>query len=124
MTDQPKPTELRLHRQSRMLEVAFDDGCRYELSCEYLRVFSPSAEVQGHGPGQEALQTGKERVSIDKIEPVGAYAVRLHFDDGHSTGLYSWETFYELGQHQTDYWQTYLNRLTSAGYVRKEPKTD
>lgn len=113
-----------MHRQSRVLEIAFDDGCRYELSCEYLRVFSPSAEVRGHGPGQEVLQTGKEWVSIDKIEPVGAYAVRLHFDDGHSTGLYSWETFYELGQHQAEYWQAYLNRLTSAGYVRKEPQSD
>ena len=121
MSGQPKPTEIRLHQQSRMLEIAFDDGNRYQLSCEYLRGFSPSAEVRGHGPGQETLQTGKERVNIEKLEPVGAYAVRLHFDDGHSTGLYSWETFYELGRHQSEYWQAYLDRLAVAGYTREEP---
>ena len=124
MGKHPRPTNILLHKQSRVLTVDFDDGSHFDLLCEYLRVFSPSAEVRGHGPGQEVLQHGKENVGIDQIEPQGSYAVRLHFDDGHSTGLYSWETFYELGQHQTDYWQTYLNRLTSAGYVRKEPKSD
>ena len=99
MGKHPRPINILLHKKSRMLAVDFDDGSHFDLSCEYLRVFSPSAEVRGHGPGQEVLQHGKENVGIDQIEPQGSYAVRLHFDDGHSTGLYSWETFYELGQH-------------------------
>lgn len=103
------------------MEIEFDDGAHFELSCEYLRVFSPSAEVRGHGPGQEVLQVGKENVNIEKIEPVGSYAVMLHFDDGHSTGIYSWETLYELGKHQREFWQAYLDRLDEAGYQRKTP---
>ncbi|RFA30678.1 1-(5-phosphoribosyl)-5-((5-phosphoribosylamino)methylideneamino)imidazole-4-carboxamide isomerase [Alkalilimnicola ehrlichii] len=114
------PTEIKLHRQSRRLEVAFDDGQRFELSAEYLRVFSPSAEVRGHGPGQEVLQTGKEKVGIDRVEPVGQYAVRLCFDDGHQTGLYSWDLLYELGINQNRHWQDYLAALRQAGIERNE----
>ena len=94
---QHTPTEINLNRKTRMLTVSFDDGQRFEMSCEYLRVHSPSAEVQGHGPGQGVLQVGKERVNIDNIEPVGNYAIKPMFDDGHSTGIYSWDTLYILG---------------------------
>ncbi len=94
------PTELKLHQASRILEVAFEDGKRFKLPCEYLRVFSPSAEVRGHSPSQAVLVTGKEQVNITEIEPVGNYAVRLVFDDGHSTGLYSWDVLHTLGSHQ------------------------
>ena len=103
-----------------MLEISFDDGARFDLPCEYLRVYSPSAEVRGHGPGQEVLQVGKEQVNISAIDPVGSYAVRLHFDDGHNTGLYSWDLLYELGVHQQEKWQAYLERLQRAGHTRKE----
>ncbi len=113
------PTEIQLHQKSRMLEVAFDDGKRFKLSCEYLRVHSPSAEVAGHGPGQGVLQIGKEDVGINAIEQVGNYAVQLVFDDNHDTGIYSWEYLYELGIHQEQKWQTYLERLKEAGYQRK-----
>ncbi len=113
------PTEIHLHQKSRMLEVAFDDGKRFKLSCEYLRVHSPSAEVAGHGPGQGVLQIGKEDVGINAIEQVGNYAVQLVFDDNHDTGIYSWEYLYELGIHQEQKWQTYLERLKEAGYQRK-----
>lgn len=113
------PTEIQLHQKSRMLEVAFDDGKRFELSCEYLRVHSPSAEVAGHGPGQGVLQIGKEDVGINAIEQVGNYAVQLVFDDNHDTGIFSWEYLYELGIHQEEKWQTYLERLKEAGYQRK-----
>jgi DUF971 family protein len=102
-----------------MLEITFDDGNRYEYPCEYLRVYSPSAEVQGHGPGQEVLQVGKENVNITGIEPVGNYAVKLEFDDGHDTGLYSWDTLYVLGRNKTEMWAEYLNRLEKAGHKRK-----
>jgi len=122
MSSKPKPTEINLHQQSRVLEIAFDDGQRFELSCEYLRVYSPSAEVRGHGPGQGVLQLGKEDVNITKIEPVGTYAVLLHFDDGHNTGIYSWETLYDLGVHQDKYWQEYLESAKKAGYERKQPQ--
>ncbi|OOZ37160.1 gamma-butyrobetaine hydroxylase-like domain-containing protein [Solemya velesiana gill symbiont] len=115
------PTELNLHRQSRVLEITFDDGAHFNLPCEYLRVFSPSAEVQGHGPGQEVLQVGKEDATIDQISPVGNYAVALHFDDGHNTGIYSWDTLYSLGANQEQNWQDYLARLEAAGHKRKEP---
>ena len=115
----PKPTDIKLHQLSRMLEVHFDDGSQFHLPCEYLRVFSPSAEVRGHGPGQETLQVGKEDVTITAIEPVGNYAVRLVFSDGRSTGLYSWEVLYELGVHQESHWRRYLQRLAEAGYQRK-----
>lgn len=117
----PRPTDISLHRKSRLLEVAFDDGERYELPCEYLRVYSPSAEVQGHGPGQGVLQVGKENVNIESVEPVGNYAVLLRFDDGHDTGIYSWDTLYKLGKHRQEYWQDYLQRLKDAGHSRREP---
>jgi len=114
-----KPTEIQLHQKSRILEIVFDDGARFQLSCEYLRVYSPSAEVSGHGPGQEVLQLGKEDVNITAIEPVGNYAVKLVFDDNHDTGLYTWEHLYELGAEKDKKWQQYLDRLVAAGYTRK-----
>jgi DUF971 family protein len=117
----PRPTEIKLHQKSRILEIAFDDGKRYSLPCEYLRVFSPSAEVRGHGPGQEVLQVGKRDVEIKEIEPVGVYAVKLAFSDGHDTGLYSWEYLYELGEKQESSWKSYLARLEQAGASR-DPK--
>ena len=119
-----KPTDIKLHQKSRILEVTFDDDSHYELPCEYLRVYSPSAEVRGHGPGQEVLQVGKEAVNIDTIEPVGTYAVVLKFDDGHDTGIYSWETLYELGANKTQYWKEYLQRLVDAGHLRKPQPYD
>lgn len=119
MTAKPRPTKIVLHQQSRMLEVAFNDDRMFNLSCEYLRVFSPSAEVRGHGPGQEVLQIGKENVNISAVESVGAYAVKLIFDDGHDSGIYSWETLYELGSQQEAYWQAYLEELEKAGYERQ-----
>lgn len=114
-----RPTEIKLHQGSRRLEVAFEDGTRFDLPCEYLRVFSPSAEVRGHGPGSETLVTGKETVNISAIEPIGHYAVRLVFDDGHATGLYSWEVLYDLGTEQERNWQDYLRRLAEAGHQRQ-----
>ena len=116
----PVPTELNLHRQSRVLEISFDDGAHFNLPCEYLRVFSPSAEVQGHGPGQRVLQVGKEDVNIDRIEPVGNYAVCLHFDDEHNTGIYSWDTLYALGANHEQNWKQYLEELKAAGHKRRE----
>ncbi len=113
------PTEIQLHQKSRMLEIAFGDGRRFELSCEFLRVHSPSAEVAGHGPGQGVLQIGKEDVGINTIEQVGNYAVQLVFDDNHDTGIYSWEYLYELCIHQEQKWQKYLERLEASGYQRK-----
>ena len=113
-----RPTEINLHKGSKTLEVVFDNGDRFEFSCEYLRVYSPSAEVQGHGPGQEVLQTGKENVNIDDIEAVGSYAVTLHFDDGHSTGIYSWELLHKYGTEYEQRWQNYLDRLRQAAYER------
>ncbi len=106
----PIPVEIRLRTRSRVLDVTFDDGSRFELPFEYLRVHSPSAEVKGHGPGQEVLVTGKENVGIRAVEPVGQYAVRLVFDDGHDTGLYSWKYLYELGREQPRKWALYLQR--------------
>ena len=114
-----KPTEIKLHQQSRLLEIAYEDGARFELPCEYLRVYSPSAEVQGHGPGQEVLQIGKEDVNITAIEPVGHYGIKLVFDDGHDTGIYVWDYLYELGAYQAEKWQHYLARLNAAGYQHK-----
>ncbi len=114
------PTEIRLHQKSRLLEVHFDNGARFTLPAEFLRVYSPSAEVRGHGPGQEVLQVGKEDVNIQAIEPVGQYAVKLIFTDGHDTGIYSWDYLYELGENQIQLWQDYLARLREAGHSRKE----
>lgn len=114
----PRPLDIRLHRRSRVLEVTFDDGSTFKLPCEYLRVYSPSAEVRGHGPGQETLQWGKEQVNIDAIEPIGQYAVKLVFDDGHSSGLYSWKVLYNLGLHQDELWPAYLEKLAQAGKSR------
>lgn len=112
----PIPTEIRLHQRSRLLEIAFDDGARFSIPCELLRVWSPSAEVRGHGPGQEVLQLGKENVNITAIEPVGNYAVKLVFDDGHSTGLYTWDLLYRLGARQDEFRELYLEKLRRAGH--------
>ena len=122
MTSTPKPTEIKLHKASHILEISFDTGETFNLPTEYLRVYSPSAEVQGHGPGQEVLQIGKQDVNIDKIEQVGNYAIQLFFDDNHDTGIYSWQTLYDLGKNQEQYWQDYLERLKAAGHERPEPK--
>jgi DUF971 family protein len=108
------PTEIRLRRQSRQLQIAYADGQRFELPFEFLRVHSPSAEVKGHGPGQEVLVVGKQQVDIRAIEPVGQYAVRLIFDDGHDSGLYSWKYLYELGTERDALWQRYLERCAQA----------
>ena len=115
----PIPTELSLHRHSRVLEIAYEDGTRFKLPCEYLRVYSPSADVQGHTPDERVLQVGKEQVGIDKIEPIGHYAVCLHFDDEHNTGIYSWEYLYRLGNEYEARWNAYLDELKQAGHVRK-----
>ncbi|MBD3775993.1 MAG: DUF971 domain-containing protein, partial [Thiotrichales bacterium] len=104
----PHPTDIKLHQVSRKLEITFDNGETFELPCEYLRVYSQSAEVTGHAPGQEVLQTGKQNVNIDDITPVGNYAIKLHFDDGHDTGIYTWERLYDLGKHYDNYWVDYL----------------
>jgi DUF971 family protein len=108
-------TGIKLRRQSRVLEVAFDDGQTFELPFEYLRVYSPSAEVRGHGPGQETLQLGKHEVQVVRVEPIGNYAVRLDFDDGHNTGLYTWAYLHELGSTRAAKWQQYLDRLQKLG---------
>jgi len=118
--DRPTPTEIRLHQKSRVLEVSFSDGSRFELPYEFLRVYSPSAEVRGHGPGQEVLQTGKKDVDILRLEPVGSYAVQPHFSDGHGTGIYSWDYLYDLGSNRQSLWRTYLTRLEAAG-AHREP---
>ncbi|HTS84631.1 MAG TPA: DUF971 domain-containing protein [Usitatibacter sp.] len=114
----PRPTDITLHQQSGVLDVAFDDGANFSLPVEYLRVFSPSAEVRGHGPGQEVLQVGKRNVAIKAIEPVGAYAVKFAFSDGHDTGIYSWDYLYELGREKEANWKSYLARLEGAGASR------
>ena len=114
----PRPVDIRLHRASHVLEVAFDTGETFRLPCEYLRVHSPSAEVMGHGPGQRVLQLEKQHVNIDAIESVGNYAVLLRFDDGHETGIYSWPTLYDLGRNQDAYWRKYLDELAAAGHPR------
>jgi DUF971 family protein len=114
-TPEPRPTDIKVRRQSRLLEVAFDDGRRFELPFEYLRVYSPSAEVRGHGPGQETLQLGKHEVGIRSVDRVGNYAVRLVFDDGHDSGLYTWDYLYELGATWAEKWPQYLARLAKLG---------
>ena len=112
------PTEIKLHQKSRVLEIAFGDGKRFALPFEFLRVYSPSAEVRGHGPGQEVLQVGKKDVDITAIEPVGSYAVQLVFSDGHDSGLYSWDTLYDMGANQDTMWKHYLERMQAAGASR------
>ncbi len=113
-----KPTEIALHKISRILELSFEEGSSFKLPVEYLRVYSPSAEVQGHGPGQEVLQIGKEDVNIDRIEPMGHYAVKLVFDDNHDSGIFSWDYLYELGVTYEERWQQYLDRLNAKGHKR------
>ena len=116
--DTPIPTEIKLHQKSRTMEITFSEGSKFELSYEFLRVFSPSAEVRGHGPGQETLQIGKKDVEIANFEPVGAYAVKPTFSDGHESGLYSWDYLYFLGQNRDELWSKYLARLEEAGASR------
>jgi DUF971 family protein len=117
----PFPTDIRVRTASRLLDVSFNDGAHFQLSFEYLRVFSPSAEVKGHGGGEGLLQTGKESVGISAVEPVGNYAVRLVFDDGHNTGLYTWSLLHELGRDREANWARYLERCEEAGVRRREP---
>ena len=117
------PASIRLHRKSRVLEVGYADGTRYELPCEYLRVFSPSADVRGHTGGEPTLVPGKRKVAIERIDPVGSYAVRLSFDDGHNTGLYSWDVLEDLGANQQAYWERYLRRLGEHGLSRDSAVT-
>ena len=124
MAAKPRPTKLVLHQKSRILEMVFDDGSHFEMSCEYLRVYAPSAEVRGHGAGQDVLQYGKQNVGIDRIEPQGAYAVKLCFDDGHDTGLYTWKLLYKLGVNYAELWQDYLRRLEEAGRKRSSSTGD
>lgn len=114
-----KPTDINLHQKSRVLELTYEDGSHFELPCEYLRVYSPSAAVTGHGPGQEVLQLNKEEVGITGIEPQGNYAIKLLFDDEHDTGLYTWDYLYELGSKYEEKWQDYLDRLSKAGHERR-----
>jgi DUF971 family protein len=116
----PVPTDIKLRTRSRILDVRFDDGASFELPFEYLRVFSPSAEITGHGSGEGILQTGKEEVRISGIEPIGNYALRLVFDDGHNTGLYSWAVLHELGLKINANWARYLERCAEAGITRKD----
>lgn len=119
----PAPTEIKLHQKSRVLEIAFADGKRFTLPFEFLRVYSPSAEVRGHGPGQETLQTGKRNVEITTVEAVGNYAIKPVFSDGHDSGLFSWDTLYELGRNHERNWQDYLARLEAAGASRDVDST-
>ena len=116
--DTPIPSEIKLHQKSRRLELIYEGGEAYSLDFEYLRVYTPSAEARGHGPGQETLQTGKRNVEIERIEPVGTYALRLVFSDGHDSGLYSWDMLYNLGKHQAELWQEYLTQIDSQGLSR------
>ena len=120
MAGQPHPTEIKLHQKSRILEITFSDSRSFQLPCEFLRVYSPSAEVRGHGPGQEVLQTGKKEVTINRIEPVGSYAVQLFFSDGHDTGIYSWDLLYDYGLRHEEMWRHYLERMAAAG-ANREP---
>lgn len=115
----PRPIDIKLHQTSRLLEIKFDNNTECMLSCEFLRVYSPSAEVRGHGHGQEVLQIGKEDVNISAIHPVGNYAVKLVFTDGHDTGLYSWDYLYDLARNYESLWLEYLGKLSAAGHARK-----
>ena len=114
----PIPVEIKLHQRSRRLELVFDDDRHFELSFEFLRVFTPSAEARGHAPGQETLQIGKRDIDILRIEPVGNYAIRPVFSDGHDSGLYSWDVLHDLGSQRDELWQAYLERLAAAGASR------
>ena len=118
----PQPTEIKLHQKSRLLEIAYADGSAFSLPSEFLRVYSPSAEVRGHGPGQEVLQVGKKGVDITRVEPVGSYAIQLTFSDGHDTGIYSWELLYDYGTRQKEMWEHYLRRMSDAGASREPQK--
>ena len=119
MPDAAFPTEIKLHQKSRVLEITYSDGRAFRLPYEYLRVYSPSAEVRGHGPGQEVLQVGKQAVEIRTLDPVGSYAVQPVFSDGHATGIYSWDYLYELGQNQEKLWSKYLEKMKQAGASRE-----
>jgi DUF971 family protein len=119
--DSPRPTEITLHSESRVLEIAFSDGRTFRLPFEFLRVNSPSAEVRGHGPGQEVLQVGKRNVTIVSAEPVGHYGLQPTFSDGHTTGIFSWDLLYQLGLNQDSLWAQYLERLQAAGASRDAP---
>jgi DUF971 family protein len=114
----PVPTEIKVHQKSRVMEIAYSDGARFELPFEFLRVYSPSAEVRGHGPGQEVLQAGKRTVEITAVEPVGSYAIQPTFSDGHDTGIYSWDYLYDIGLNRDALWDQYLKRLEAAGASR------
>lgn len=117
----PTPQDLTVHSKSRVFEISFSDGARFRIPFELMRVYSPSAEVQGHGPGQETLQTGKREVEITRLEPVGNYAVQPTFSDGHDSGIFSWDYLYFLGAQQDKLWQDYLDRLQAAGVERDAP---
>lgn len=119
----PAPVSIQLHRKSRVLDVGYADGTRFELPCEYLRVYSPSAEVRGHGGGEPVLVPGKRSVNIERLEPVGHYAVRLVFDDGHASGLYSWDILEELARNHAPLWARYLERLAEHGMSRDSALT-
>ena len=116
--DTPIPSEIKLHKKSRRLELIYADGESFSLDFEFLRVYTPSAEARGHGPGQETLQTGKREVAIEGVEPVGTYALRLIFSDGHDSGLYSWDLLYNLGKHHDELWQEYLKQIEKQGLSR------
>lgn len=117
----PTPTEITVHQQSRLLEIAFSDGARFSIPFELMRVYSPSAEVMGHGPGQEVLQTGKREVGITALEPIGHYGIRPQFDDGHESGIFSWDYLYQLGSREAEHWAEYEARLQAAGMDRDTP---
>lgn len=119
----PIPSEIKLHQKSRLLEIGYENGESFALDFEYLRVYTPSAEARGHGPGQETLQTGKRNVDIERIEPVGTYALRLVFSDGHDSGLYSWDLLYNLGKHHDELWQAYLEQIEAQGLSRDVDST-
>jgi len=119
-SEKPVPTQIELHQKSRVLEIGFSDGKLFRLPYEFLRVNSPSAEVKGHGPGQETLQVGKKEVEISAAEPVGTYAMQITFSDGHDSGLFSWEYLHHMGLHQEEMWQDYLNKMEAAG-AKREP---
>jgi DUF971 family protein len=121
MASHPLPTDIQLHQQSRVLEIAYDDGARFHLPAEYLRVYSPSAEVRGHSPDEAVLQVGKEQVNIRDLQPIGRYALKIFFDDGHKSGLYDWSYLYKLGRGWQPLWLDYLSRLRDAGRERQGP---